>query len=72
MFMRPVLILLGALILAAGVFWPWLGWVGLGHLPGDIRIQRPGFRFYFPLGSSIFVSVLLSLAIAVIGWFLRR
>jgi hypothetical protein len=32
----------------------------LGRLPGDIRIERPGFSFYFPLASSILVSVLLT------------
>ncbi len=33
----------------------------LGRLPGDIAIERPGFRFYFPLTTSILLSVVLSL-----------
>jgi hypothetical protein len=39
----------------------------LGRLPGDISVQRDGFRFYFPLGTSILISVLLSLALWVLS-----
>jgi Protein of unknown function (DUF2905) len=35
----------------------------LGRLPGDIRIERPGFRLYFPLMSSLLISIVLSAAI---------
>jgi hypothetical protein len=49
-----VLILLG---LAAQ--FGWLGW--LGRLPGDVRIERPGFTFYLPLGTMLVVSIVLSL-----------
>ena len=35
----------------------------LGRLPGDIRIERPGFRFYFPITSCVLVSAFLSLAL---------
>lgn len=37
----------------------WFGW--FGKLPGDISIKRDGFSFYFPLTTSILISVLLSL-----------
>ena len=37
----------------------WLGW--FGKLPGDISIKRDGFSFYFPLATSILISVVLSL-----------
>ena len=40
----------------------------LGRLPGDIRVERPGFTFYFPLATSI----LLSLALSLVFWLLRR
>ena len=56
------LILFGGLLLLVGVLLtlggkiPWLG-----HLPGDIFIQRPHFSFYFPLATSLVISVLLSL-----------
>lgn len=42
----------------------------LGHLPGDIRIERENFRFYFPVTTMIIASVLLSVIIAVVRKFL--
>ena len=59
-------------MLAAGLLWPWLGRLGPGHLAGDIRIERPGFNLYAPLGSSLVVSVVLSLVLTLIAWFLQR
>jgi hypothetical protein len=52
----------GALIVLVGLFWYFLGnrlhW--LGRLPGDIRIEREGFRFYFPFTTMVLLSLLLS------------
>jgi hypothetical protein len=45
---------------------------GLGRLPGDIRIERPGVTFYLPLGSSLLVSVVLSVVLTVLAWLFRR
>ncbi|HEX4024874.1 MAG TPA: DUF2905 domain-containing protein [Steroidobacteraceae bacterium] len=59
--MRRALIIVGAVVLLAGLLWPWLGRLPLGHLPGDIVIARPGFRFYFPITTLIIVSVLVTL-----------
>jgi hypothetical protein len=42
--------------------------IGLGSLPGDIRIERKGFHLYLPLTSGLLVSVLISLIL----WHLRR
>ena len=56
-----MLILLGVLLVAAGLTWPWLSRLPLGRLPGDIAIVRPGFRFYFPLTTMILVSLVVSL-----------
>ena len=39
----------------------WLGW--FGKLPGDISVKRDGFSFYFPLATSILISVVLSLLV---------
>ncbi len=39
----------------------WLGW--FGKLPGDISVKRDGFSFYFPLTTSILISVVLSLLV---------
>lgn len=50
-----LLIVIGGLLLLGGKA-PWLG-----RLPGDILIQRDNFTFYFPLATSILLSVLLSL-----------
>ncbi len=70
--MRQLLIYAGLVLLVLGIVWPWLGRIGLGHLPGDISVRRPGFAFYFPLGSSILISVVLSLALMAVAWFFRR
>lgn len=44
----------------------------LGKLPGDIFIKRDNFSFYFPLATSIVLSVLLSLLFYLVGWLFRR
>ncbi len=46
-----------------------LGGLPLGRLPGDIAIERENFRFYFPLATSILISVILSLIVWIIRWF---
>jgi hypothetical protein len=52
------MLVLGAL-LTLGARLPWLG-----RLPGDIVIERPNFRFYFPIGTSILISIILTLIAA--------
>ena len=47
-----------------------LGWVG--KLPGDISIKRDNFSLFFPLGTGILLSVLLSLVLYLLSWILRR
>jgi len=66
--MQKILITVGLLILVIGLLWPWLSKLGLFRLPGDIVIEKDGFRFYFPITSAIIISVLLSLLI----WLFRR
>ena len=63
--MQRYLIVLGVLLVAIGVAWPWLSRLPLGRLPGDIVIARPGFRFYFPLTTMILVSLLVSLLLRI-------
>jgi hypothetical protein len=66
--MSRTLIVIGVLLVAAGVLWPWLQKVGLGRLPGDFVIRREGFTFYAPIATCILISIVLS----IIFWFLRR
>ena len=62
------LIVVGLILVAVGMAWPWLSRLGLGRLPGDIHVERDGFQFFFPLTTGIIVSVLLSVLI----WLFRR
>ena len=66
--MARFLIVLGIVILAAGLLWPLIERMGLGRLPGDIVIQRGNFTFYFP----IMTGILLSIAISVVLWLVNR
>jgi hypothetical protein len=61
--MQRLLITLGIAAVVAGLTWPWLSRLPIGRLPGDIVIERPGFRFYFPLATMVVVSLVLSLLI---------
>ena len=64
------LILLGAALIAAGLILLFFQKVPfLGKLPGDILIKRENYTFSFPLATSIFVSLLISLILYVIGKF---
>jgi hypothetical protein len=52
-----VLLVLGLILSAAGKI-PWLG-----HLPGDITVERGRFTFYFPLTTCILISVFITLVL---------
>ena len=66
--MARTLIILGAILLLAGLLWPWILTLGLGRLPGDIVIERDGFRFYFPIVTGLLVSLIVSAVL----WLFRR
>lgn len=66
--MARTLIVLGAVLIVAGFLWPWILKLGLGRLPGDIVIERDGFRFYFP----IVTCLLVSLVVSAVLWLFRR
>lgn len=66
--MQRFLIAIGAALLLAGLLWPWLSRLGLGRLPGDIRIETESGVFYFPIMTCVIISIVLSLVI----WFIRR
>ena len=62
------LLVLGLVIAGVGLVWilaPSLPW--LGRLPGDIRIERENFHFYFPLVTCLLLSLVLSLVV----WLIR-
>jgi Protein of unknown function (DUF2905) len=62
------LIILGIVLIVAGLLWPWISRLGLGRLPGDVVVERENFRLYLPITTSILISVVLSLIL----WFLNR
>ncbi len=66
--MQRFLIILGIAILVAGLAWPWLAKLPFGRLPGDIAVQRENFSFYFPITTSILISIFIS----VILWIFRK
>lgn len=53
-----------------GWFGGWFGWVG--KLPGDVSIKRDHFVIYVPLGTSLMLSIGLSLLFYLLSWFFRR
>ena len=59
------IILAGLLILAAGIlvyfFHDYIKWIG--KLPGDIRVEKENFRFYFPVVSMIIISIIVTVII---------
>lgn len=68
------LMFIGALIFAVGGLFYLLPRLGLplGHLPGDIRIERGSFTCLVPLASGLLLSVLLTIGLNVIIRFLNR
>jgi hypothetical protein len=67
------IVLLGVLLFAADRV-PGLGsalsW--LGKLPGDLSFKRDNVSFYFPIATSLILSIVLSLLFYVLGWLFRR
>jgi len=66
--MQKTLILLGIIILAVGLLWPWLGKLPIGRLPGDIIIDRPHLKIYIPITTMIVVSLVVSLIL----WLIKK
>ena len=61
------LIFFGVILLLIGSIFYFLGklGIGLGKLPGDIIIQKENFTFYFPLATSIIISVALTIILSL-------
>jgi hypothetical protein len=65
---QRLLIAIGALLVVAGVAWPWLSKLPFGRLPGDVAIDRPGLKLFAPFTTMIVLSLVLSLLL----WLFRR
>jgi len=63
-----LVVVLGLIIVVVGLVTMrgWLGW--FGHLPGDVRVERPNARIYVPVVSMLLISILFS----VLSYVLRR
>ena len=66
--MNRALIMLGGFLVILGLGWSWFRQVPLFRLPGDIVIDRPGFKFFLPITTMLLLSALIS----VVAWVLRR
>ena len=66
--MQRILIITGLVVLIAGILWPWLGSLPLGRLPGDIVVNKPHVKVYFPITTMIVISIVISLIL----WLFRR
>ena len=71
--MGKLLIIVGIVFILAGLWILYLPRIPfLGKLPGDILVKRNNFSFFFPLGTSIVLSVVLSLVFYLLSWIFRR
>jgi hypothetical protein len=65
-----ILITAGLILVIAGLIAYFagdkLGWIG--HLPGDIRVEKENVKFYFPITTMILLSIVLSIII----WLIRK
>jgi uncharacterized protein HemY len=66
--MQRTLIIIGIIILLAGILWPWLIKLPIGKLPGDIIIDKPNFKVYIPITTMVIISLLLTL----IFWLFKK
>lgn len=66
--MQKTLIAIGLLLVVVGLGWPWLVKLPLGRLPGDIIIDRPGFKLYIPITTMLIISGILTL----ISWLFKK
>lgn len=65
--MARFLIFLGLTLLIVGLLWPYVSRLGLGRLPGDIVIERGSTTFYFPIVTSLILSIILSAVLWMVG-----
>ena len=66
------LIVMGVIIVVAGIFFIVLGKMGFFRLPGDLEFGGKNWRFYFPIASSIIISIILTAVLWVINYFSNK
>jgi hypothetical protein len=66
--LQRLLLVLGGVLILAGVLWPWLSRLPFGRLPGDVVIDKPGFKFFAPFTTMI----VLSIVVSVLLWLFRK
>jgi hypothetical protein len=66
--MAKTLITIGIVLVIVGLCWPLLQKLNLGRLPGDFVFKSENFKFYFPLTTSIVISVVLS----ILYWIFKK
>ena len=67
-YLGKLLIVLGVIVIAVGgllLFSGKIHWIG--RLPGDILIQKKNYTFYFPLATSIIISLIITLVFWILG-----
>ena len=65
---QKILIAAGIIILVVGFLWPWISKIPFGKLPGDIILDKPSFKFIFPITSMVIISIVLSLIV----WLIKK
>lgn len=66
--LQKLFLIIGLIFLMIGLLYPYLSKIPLFRLPGDIVIDKPNFKFYFPITSMILLSIFISL----IMWIVRK
>lgn len=66
--MQKGLIVVGVIILVTGILWPWVSKLPIGRLPGDIIVNRPNYKFFFPITTMVLLSIILSVVI----WLIKK
>ncbi|MDT3696431.1 MAG: DUF2905 domain-containing protein [Ignavibacterium sp.] len=66
---QKIIIIIGVVIVFVGLTWQWISKLPFGKLPGDIIVDKPSFKLFFPITSMIILSILVSLIIWIIKKF---
>ncbi|APF20686.1 DUF2905 domain-containing protein [Caldithrix abyssi] len=65
---QKILLYLGVLLIILSFVWPYLSKLPIGRLPGDIYIDKPNFKLYFPITTMLLLSVIVSFIL----WLFRK